>query len=48
MQKERGSGGLPVVWSGAWHDQLLNSQALRHPMQSIWSRRISRALSGVT
>ena len=47
MQNERGSAGLPVVCS-PWSVQLLNRQWLRQPMQSAWSRRISRALTGVT
>ena len=47
MQKLRGSAFLPVVPS-SFCAQFENWQALRQPMQLIWSVRISSALSGVT
>ncbi|GBD41111.1 hypothetical protein HRbin39_00489 [bacterium HR39] len=47
MQKLRGSGWRPVV-QGSLCFQPLNMQCDRQPMHSAWSRRISRAFSGVT
>src|SRR5947208_8188865 len=47
MQKLRGSVFLPVV-AASFCAQFENRQALRQPMQLIWSVRISKAFAGVT